>query len=569
MQLLESLKEVRMKEFFELLSLINIQIKKLKKEIVCIYIISFTLTLITIYNSIINKLVIDEVLYKKNINYLYKGKIYILIAIFIISLFIQMILYYRNVKLYTEIDLEVKKNYYNKILNSKYSFLTSISNSELYYRMFHDIAKICEYALSIYVQVPSTIIYFIILVFILSLWSKLMSLGLLVVVFVQIFIIIVVKKPTQKIIKNQTKVEQELVKQVNYDYRDIVDIKLLNLQNYKMDYMVRCMEKYKSSTIRSKFLIQLFGTIDGIINNLWGLMVLVLGSVMVYKQSISIGEYIMISALSFQAIEPMIAITHIFLNFQEVRVKFNRYKEYMLHEEKNTGVLKMNFDNDITINVENLKFKYPNSDKFVLNISSLKFLSGTINGLIGLNGSGKTTLLYILGRILNEECYGKIEINEYNLRDIDIEKFRENVYVLTQKTFIFEGTVRENLVLFKDISYKEIVNSDYFDLIESFVESLPKGLDTIINDTGINFSVGEKQKISLLRMFLHKPKILLLDEPFTGLDISSQNKLISLLKKYIRDNNAIIIIATHQGIDLDIYDKKIILLPSGGYKTIN
>ena len=157
----------------------------------------------------------------------------------------------------------------------------------------------------------------------------------------------------------------------------------------------------------------------------------------------------------------------------------------------------------------------------------MELSSSTIVGLVGINGSGKTTLMYILGRVINEGYIGDIEIDGNSIEEYSIESYRKKIYVLTQKPFIFEGSLKDNVLLFHDSKDEnEIMRSKYFTLIHSLVERLPNGIETEINDTGNNLSVGEKQKIALVRMFLQKPKILLLDEPFTGLDMDSQRDLV-------------------------------------------
>ena len=490
-----------------------------------------------------------------------------MIVTFIVSIILQLYLYYQNVSLYTKVDLGLKKKYYSKILNSAYSFLLSINSSELYYRMFRDISSVCEYGLSLYIQVPSAIIYFILLGSILIYWSKTLSLGLLLIICFQILIIVLVKKPTQRIIKKQTKMEQELVKQVNTDYRDIIDVKLLNLQEYKLKCMDKCMERFRNSTISSKFLLQFFGTLDSFINNLWSLMILIFGAIMVYRDTITVGEYMVFSGLSIKAVEPMVTIVRIFLNFQEIRINLNRYQEYLENEELHIGNRELHFQNGITI--KRLKFKYPNVNRCILNLASLELRSGTIVGLVGINGSGKTTLMYILGRVITEGYIGDILIDGKKMEEYSLESYRTNTYILTQKPFIFEGTLIDNILLFqKNREENEVMESKYASLIQSLVQRLPMGLETEINDTGNNLSVGEKQKIALVRMFLKNPKILLLDEPFTGLDLDSQRELVTLLEEYKKENNALIIMASHQGLDLDIFDKKIVLAPGGGYQVL-
>lgn len=235
-----------------------------------------------------------------------------------------------------------------------------------------------------------------------------------------------------------------------------------------------------------------------------------------------------------------------------------RYQEYVSDEEVCFGNKELELKEGICI--KNLRFAYPNSNRLALNISSLYMKAGSIVGLLGVNGSGKTTLIYILSRIINKGYCGEVKIDENFISEYSIRSYQNKSYVLSQKPLILEGSLRENVILFDEhISNKEILESKYSKLIYSLIERLPMGLDSQISDTGNNLSVGEKQKIALVRMFLQKPQILFLDEPFTGLDIESQQLLNELLHEYKIKNNALIIIASHQGLETEIVDQKIVL----------
>ena len=119
--------------------------------------------------------------------------------------------------------------------------------------MFRDISCVCEYGLTLFIQVPSAIIYFVLLGSILIYWSRTLALGLFLIVCIQIVIIVLVKEPTLRIIKKQTKIEQELVKQVITDYRVIIDVKLLNLQNYKILSIVAWHLRFVNGYLVEKF----------------------------------------------------------------------------------------------------------------------------------------------------------------------------------------------------------------------------------------------------------------------------------------------------------------------------
>lgn len=547
------------KDLLLLFKTIKEQVNNQKKKIVVNYLITLTITVLTLYNSILNKSIIDEVFYKRNIKYLFEDKIYIVLIIFITSILLQLLLNYLNIKIYTCADIGIKRSYYKKILESNYFFLLSLNNSELYYRMFRDISNICKYGLSLFLQIIPSVLYFIGMIVVLVSWSKSLAIGLIVIILIQVCLVIVLKKPTQKIIRVQTKTEQKLVKQVNVDYRDVVDIKLLSLQDYKVENINKSMDEYRDTTIRSQFFLRIINTIGDFINNIWGIIILIFGSFLVYKNTITVGEYMMFSSLSIKAIEPMVVITQTILSFQEIRVNLSRYKEYMNNEEIYSGSDK--FELKESLDIDRLRFFYPNSSRMALNVGNVHIKGETIVGLLGVNGSGKTTLMYILSRIITSGFYGKVKIDGKNIDHFSIETYRNSVFMMPQKPVIFEASLQENLTLFdSSISTDDILEFKYTRILDSLINRLPHRLKTGLSDEGSNLSVGEKQKISLVRMFLRKPKLLLLDEPFTGLDINSQKQLTEMLTDYKKEYKAIIIIASHQGLESNIIDQRIVLI---------
>lgn len=152
-------------------------------------------------------------------------------------------------------------------------------------------------------------------------------------------------------------------------------------------------------------------------------MILIFGAIMVYRGTITVGEYMVFSGLSIKAIEPMVTIVRIFLNFQEIRINLSRYQEYLGNEDLYTGKKELAFREKITIN--KLQFKYSSGNRIILNITSLELSSSTIVGLVGINGSGKTTLMYILGRVINEGYIGDIEIDGNSIEEYSIESYRK------------------------------------------------------------------------------------------------------------------------------------------------
>ena len=217
------------------------------------------------------------------------------------------------------------------------------------------------------------------------------------------------------------------------------------------------------------------------------------------------------------------------------------------------------FDGEIKFN--SVFFKYPNCD-FLLNNINLTIKKNECIGIIGKSGVGKSTLLDLITGIIKPKK-GSIYISGANMNDININSWREKLGIVMQENFFKNDTLSSNIALGKKIHKKKIkevlIRANAWD----FISLLPKGIDELILDRGLRFSGGERQRIALARALYHDPEVLILDEPTTGLDKISENKLISSLKKLKGKINIIII--SHKKEVVEICDK-VLTLDNKGLK---
>ncbi|SFQ25072.1 ABC transporter [Lachnospiraceae bacterium XBB1006] len=170
------------------------------------------------------------------------------------------------------------------------------------------------------------------------------------------------------------------------------------------------------------------------------------------------------------------------------------------------------------IKVEGVSFQYPKSTQKILDNQTNCFEKGKRYLLKGESGRGKTTYLHLLGKMLSG-YEGDIRLNnEVELRACSGKSFFEQVGVITQKNYIFNGTLRENLCLYKDFKDEDVEKALEAASFELQKEKFPEGIDTVITEDGNNFSGGELQRIALARAFLHKFTWIFADEFTTGLD---------------------------------------------------
>ncbi len=220
---------------------------------------------------------------------------------------------------------------------------------------------------------------------------------------------------------------------------------------------------------------------------------------------------------------------------------------------------KNNFFFDGEIKFDSVFFKYPNCNFLLKNIN-LRIKKNECIGIIGKSGVGKSTLLDLITGIIKPKK-GSIYISGENMNNININSWREKLGIVMQENFFKNDTLSSNIALGKKIYPKKIKEVLIRVNAWDFISSLPNGIDELILDRGLRFSGGERKRIALARALYNDPRVLILDEPTTGLDKISENKLISSLKKLKGKINIIII--SHKKEVVEICDKVLTLNNKG------
>ena len=221
-----------------------------------------------------------------------------------------------------------------------------------------------------------------------------------------------------------------------------------------------------------------------------------------------------------------------------------------IFEEKNISNVELIFNDNIKI--KNLEFSYDN--KKIINIEDLIIYKNKINGLVGKSGSGKSTFLNILATMLRPNK-GSITIGRQNIFD-NVQDWRKIIGYVPQDTVLIDDSIAKNiafgvedhLIDFKKIN-QLIENLD----MQDFVLNLNNGINTFVGDKGLNISGGQKQRIGLARALYFDPKLLLLDESTSALDIETERKILNSLIVFVK-NKITLVLCTHRDSSLDICD---------------
>jgi len=167
--------------------------------------------------------------------------------------------------------------------------------------------------------------------------------------------------------------------------------------------------------------------------------------------------------------------------------------------------------------------------------------AGQMYAVVGPSGAGKSTLVNLLPR-LYDVCGGSVRVAGVDVRDFDLKYLRQNIGVVTQDTYLFNGTIRENLLYAReDATQEELEEACRIANLHDFIRSQPDGYDTMVGNRGLKLSGGEKQRLSIARVILKNPGILILDEATSALDSISESAIQDALEQLMRGRTSIVI----------------------------
>ena len=183
------------------------------------------------------------------------------------------------------------------------------------------------------------------------------------------------------------------------------------------------------------------------------------------------------------------------------------------------------------VSFHDVRFRYSADAPYALAGVSFNVPPGTMLGIMGRSGSGKTTVTRLL-QCLNTNYDGMIKIDGIDLREINLMHLRTNIGVVPQENFLFSGTLRDNISMAKpDATFADVVRAAQLSGAEEFIEKLPRGYDTEIQEGGTNLSGGQRQRLALARALLIDPPVLILDEATSALDAESEAIVNANLKR--------------------------------------
>ena len=311
------------------------------------------------------------------------------------------------------------------------------------------------------------------------------------------------------------------------------------------------------TSIKSRIFTQLALNFAGIGQQLSQLGIIGFGVLAVSSGDLSMGGLIACTILSGRTLAPLGQIGGLMGRLNSAKAAYHSVTKFMLEASREETAKEYFPRENITGSIEfsHVSFSYTNDTQIILNDINVKINEGEKVAVIGKIGSGKTTILkLIMG--LYQPNNGSVLIDGANIQQIRPEDIRRQFGVVMQNTYLFSGSIRENIAFGLDsISPREIDEAANIAGVSDFTKKMNNGLDYQLSEGGKDLSGGQRQAIALARAIVRKPSIILLDEPTSAMDLTSERQIIQNLKSYF--NKQTLIVVTHRMSLLQLVDRVI------------
>ena len=365
-------------------------------------------------------------------------------------------------------------------------------------------------------------------------------------ILVLTFITNILSKKIKIIQKNIVGQTTALAGSTTESLRNIELVKSLGLTRQEVErlnkntYKILGLELTKVKRVRSISFIQ--GTM---VNTLRQVILFIL-MWLIFKDQMDAGQLVTMQIFSFFIFGPLQEIGNILLSYREAEASLNNFDTLMKKEPEKDPAYPKPLGNIKTLSFKNVAFKHQTASQKAINNISFDVHTGETIAFVGPSGSGKSTLMKLLVGLYRPQ-EGKILYNSLDETELRFDDLRNQIGFVTQDTNLFSGTIKENLLFVNpSATEEEVMDALNKAACQNLLVRAEKGLDTMIGEGGLKLSGGEKQRLSIARALLRKPKLLLFDEATSALDSLTEEEITDTIRDISQQGNQVTILIAHR-----------------------
>ncbi len=471
------------------------------------------------------------------------GILITLLILYVISTFFSLIQGFTMTHVAQKLTYRLRTDLVKKINKLPMSYFDKKTNGEVLSIITNDIDTLSQNLNQSVTQIITSICTIIGIAIMMISISVPMTLISILILPISGIIVGLIAKKSQKYFKKQQDYLGHVNGQVEEVYGGHLIVKAFNGEEKAIKEFTKANEELYHSAWKSQFLSGVMHPIMNFIGNVGYVAVAILGGYYAAQGIITVGNIQSFIQYNKQFTQPIGQIAQISSMIQSMIASAERVFEFLEEpEERETN--KGNIDeNNIKGNIEfkNVEFKYDNSDRTIINNFSTEIKQGQKIAIVGPTGAGKTTIVKLLMRFYDVNK-GEIIIDGHNIKDFTRGDLRKQFGMVLQDTWLFGGTIKDNIKYGKpDATQAEVIEAAKAANVHHFIKTLPNSYDMVINEESTNISAGQKQLLTIARVILTDPKILILDEATSSIDTRTELQIQSAMDNLMKGRTSFII----------------------------
>ena len=515
------------------------------KQLILVLICIAVSSVFNLMPSILTGKIIDEGLIGQNMRLL----IIFIVASLSVTLFANLIGVaesYINTWIAQHITFDMRNQMFSHLQSMSQRFYTTNNQGDIITRMTSDIDGVESVITGTFKSILSNSIT---LVFaLIAMFQKNWILALLGIAVIPLFVF-----PTRRAGKTRwtlTREAQECNDEVNGILNETLSVsgqllvKLFGKEKQEYERYESVNRRMINLNIKERMAGRWFFVVLHTVTSIGPMLLYLVGGILImkYDSSITVGDITVLVALLGKTYMPVNSLLNIQVDWMRSMALFSRVFDYFdmeieiknpetpVYPEKNTG----------EVEFTNVDFSYDPERQILKNIS-FKLESGKSMAIVGPSGSGKSTVINLIPRLYDVKA-GSVRFDGVDVRKLDLAFLRKNIGVVSQETYLFNGSIRENLQYADpDATEEDMIEACRKANIYDFIQSQENGLDTMVGNRGLKLSGGEKQRLSIARVLLKNPALLIFDEATSALDSISENKIQEAIDPIIKERTSILI----------------------------
>ncbi len=465
-----------------------------------------------------------------------------LLGFYIISALFGLIQGFTMTSVAQKLTYKLRNDVAKKLNKLPMKFFDKRTNGEVLSIITNDIDTLSQNLNQSITQIITSICTLIGIIIMMLSISFVMTIVSFIILPLSVFIVKMVVKKSQKYFKRQQEYLGHVNGQVEEIYGGHIIVKAFNGEEAAIKEFKKANKELYTSGWKSQFLSGLMHPLLMFIGNLGYVAVSVLGGYLAVQGTITVGNIQSFIQYNKRFTQPIEQIAQVSAMLQSMIAAAERIFEFLEEEEEvkeadtkiDTSKLKGN------VEFKNVKFGY-DEDKIIINDFSSKIKEGQKIAIVGPTGAGKTTMVKLLMRFYDVNS-GEILLDGHNIKEFKRGNLRKMFGMVLQDTWLFSGTVKENIKYGNpEASDSEVIEAAKAAHVNHFIKTLPKGYNSVLNEESSNVSAGQKQLLTIARVILANPKILILDEATSSIDTRTEIQIQSAMDNLMKGRTSFII----------------------------